>query len=111
MVREAVLKALLRKNLPYFVRLSSGQTSSELIGQLSTRRGIIVSSAVQTGVRPAGKFLALSVFALIMSSNASAADLRLPIDPTVARPATTPLPKSRKELFEEYLQWKKQQSR
>jgi hypothetical protein len=70
-----------------------------------------VSSAVQTGVRQAGRSLVLSVAAIIMSSHASAADLRLQIDPTVARPATIPLPKSRKELFEEYLRWKKQQSR
>jgi hypothetical protein len=71
----------------------------------------MVSSAVQTGVRRAGRFLVLSVSAVIMSSPASAADLRLPIEPTAARPATTPLPKSRKELFEEYLQWKKQHPR
>ena len=70
-----------------------------------------MSSAVQTGVRRAGRFLVLSVFAVVMSSHASAADLRLPIEPTVERPAKTPLPKSCKELFEEYLQWKKQQSR
>lgn len=70
-----------------------------------------MSSALQTGVRQAGRFLVLSVFAAITSSQAGAADLRIPIEATVARPAAAPLPKSRKELFEEYLRWKQQQSR
>ena len=70
-----------------------------------------MSSAVQTGVRQAGAFLVLSLFAAIMSSDASAADLRIPVDARVARPAATPLPKSRQELFEEYLRWRKQQLR
>jgi hypothetical protein len=56
-------------------------------------------------------FLVLSASAIMMSSNGSAADLRLRIDPTGARHATTPSPKSRKQLFEEFLQWRRQQSR
>jgi hypothetical protein len=69
-----------------------------------------VGKALWTGVlRHAVRFLVLSVSAVILSSNGSAADLRLRMDPAVARPA--PSPKSRWQLFQEFLQWKRQQSR
>ena len=69
-----------------------------------------MGKALWTGVlRHAVRFLVLSVSAVILSSNASAADLRLRMDPTLARPA--PSPKSRWQLFQEFLQWKRQQSR
>ena len=57
------------------------------------------------------RLLVLSAFAVMMSSNGSAADLRLRIDPTVQRPAPAPSTKSRKQLFEEFLQSKRQQPR
>jgi hypothetical protein len=59
----------------------------------------------------ARRLLVLSALAIMMPSNGSAADLRLRIDPTAVRPAPAPSPKSRKQLFEEFLQLKKQQSR
>jgi hypothetical protein len=58
----------------------------------------------------AGKLLALSVFAVIVPSVGSAADLRLRIDPA-AVPREQPLKKMMKEIFEEYLKWRSQQSR
>jgi hypothetical protein len=59
------------------------------------------------------RFLALSAAIIMMSSIGSAADLRLKIHPTAARQGTTPTPtsKTRKQLFEEFLQWRRQQSR
>jgi len=62
-------------------------------------------------LRPTRRFLVLLASAIMMSSNGSTADLRLRIDPTEARHTTTPSPKSRKQLFEEFLQWRRQQSR
>jgi hypothetical protein len=57
----------------------------------------------------AGRLLALSVFAAIMPSDGSAADLRLRIEPpAVSR--EQPL-KRMKEIFEEYLKWRSQQTR
>jgi hypothetical protein len=57
----------------------------------------------------AGRFLALSVAAVIMPSVGSAADLRLRIDPAaVSREQSL---KRMKEIFEEYLKWRSQQSR
>ena len=47
-----------------------------------------------TVLKYARRLLVLSAFAMMMASNGSAADLRLRIDPTVARHATTPSPKS-----------------
>jgi hypothetical protein len=57
----------------------------------------------------AGKFLALSVSAMIMSSHGRAADLRLRIEPAEVR-REQPL-KRMKEIFEEYLKWRSQQLR
>jgi len=58
-------------------------------------------------------FLVLLASAIMMASNGSAADLRLPIDPTAAQQTATSPPKpklkSRKQLFEEFLELKKQQ--
>jgi hypothetical protein len=72
----------------------------------------MLSKALPIAVlRAARGFLVLAASAIMMSSYGSAADLRLRIDPTAARPATTPSPKSRKQLFEEFLQWRRQQSR
>jgi hypothetical protein len=73
---------------------------------------MIVEKTFSTDMlRRAGEALTFS--ALIMSAGANAADLRLRIDPAVARATTTPAPahKTRKQLFEEFLQWQKQQSR
>jgi hypothetical protein len=55
------------------------------------------------------RFLALSFAAVIMPSVGSAADLRLRIDPAAVS-REQPLKKMR-ELFEEYLKWRSQQSR
>jgi hypothetical protein len=57
----------------------------------------------------AGRVLALSVFAVIMPSVGSAADLRLRIEPAAARREQSQ--KSMKEIFEEYLKWRSLQSR
>jgi hypothetical protein len=57
----------------------------------------------------AGRLLALSVFAAIMPSVGSAADLRLRLEPAAAS-REQPL-KRMKEIFEEYLKWRSQQSR
>jgi hypothetical protein len=70
--------------------------------------GHVLPISVLTNARRLPVLLAL---ATMMPSNGSAADLRLRIDPTAARPAPAPSPKSRKQLFEEFLQLKKQQSR
>jgi hypothetical protein len=73
---------------------------------------MIVGNAVPTDVLGyAGKLLIVSVSAVILSSNASAADLRLRIRSTVGVPATTPPHKTRKQLFEEFLELKRQQFR
>src|SRR5450432_3175353 len=62
-------------------------------------------------LKNARKFLVLSASVIMTSSIGSAADLRLKIDPTAARQGTapgttsTPKPKTRKQLFEEFLQW------
>lgn len=64
-----------------------------------------------TVLKHTGTFLVLSAYAIMMSSIGSAADLRVRIDATAARHTTTPSPKSRKQLFEEFLELKKQQSR
>jgi hypothetical protein len=57
----------------------------------------------------AGRFLAISVFTMVMPSVGSAADLRLRIEPAAAS-REQPL-KRMKEIFEEYLKWRSQQSR
>jgi hypothetical protein len=106
------LKARIKKEFTIIGQADFGPTRSELIGQLSMRRGIIVGKALPTGVlRHAARFLAFAVSALIMSSNGSAADLRIPIQSAVAQPETAPSAKSRWQLFEEFLRWKRQQSR
>ena len=105
-ITEGMLTPLIKGEFTIICQAELGATSSELIGQLSMRRGIIVGKALWTGVlRHARRFLVLSVSTVILSCNASAADLRLRIDPAVARPA--PSPKSRWQLFQEFLQWKK----
>jgi hypothetical protein len=66
-------------------------------------------------LKNARRFLVLSACVITMSSIGSAADLRLKIDPTAARqetaPVPTPKPKTRKQLFEEFLELRRQQSR
>jgi len=53
-----------------------------------------------------GVLLVLSAFAMMMISHANAADLRLRIEPAAA-PRQQPQ-KSEKELFEEFLRFKRQ---
>jgi hypothetical protein len=60
-------------------------------------------------LKHAGIFLVLSSATMTTSSAGSAADLQLRIEPTAARHELSL--KRVKELFEEYLKWKSQQSR
>jgi len=71
----------------------------------------MLSNAFPIAVLKHTGFAVLLAFAPLASSDGSAADLRLRMDPTAARHAPTPTPKTRKQLFEEFLEWKRQQSR
>lgn len=72
----------------------------------------MVGKAVPTDVlRHAARLLVLLISTVTMSPSGSAADLRIPIESTATRPAATLLPKTWWQLFEEFLQWKRQQSR
>ena len=71
----------------------------------------MLSNAFPIAVLKHTGFLVLLAFALVTSSDGGAADLRLRIDPAAARQTPTPAPKTRKQLFEEFLEWKRQQSR
>jgi hypothetical protein len=72
----------------------------------------MVRKAVPTDVlRHTARLLVLLTSTVTMSPSGSAADLRIPIESTATRPTATLSPKTRWQLFEEFLQWKRQQSR
>ena len=64
------------------------------------------------GLKLAGAILVLSVSAMMMMlSQGDAADLRLLPNPAAAAQDTAPSPRSREQLFEEFLRWRRQHSR
>jgi hypothetical protein len=53
----------------------------------------------------AGRLLAISAFAILVASNANAADLRLPIKAASRHEQQPADLEARKQLFEQFLQW------
>jgi hypothetical protein len=58
-----------------------------------------------------GRVLVFSVLAVSVSSYVDAADLRLRMDPAAVKSQTAPSQNSIKQLYEEFLKWRKQQAR
>jgi hypothetical protein len=60
-------------------------------------------------LRCAGRLLAISAFAILVASNANAADLRLPVKAAPRHEQQSTALEARKQLFEQFLQWLREQ--